>query len=187
MSTSLSTIPQAAEEWRTIPGSEGLYSVSDLGRVRSEPIQTSRLGRQRGRILRCCPGTKGYLQFRLCRLDGRQTTTKVHRVVALAFLGPRPLGAQINHKSGNKLDNSVSNLEYVTCRQNIRHAWRIGLYSRDHMCGERSHRARLTAEDVRHIRSPRANTSLAELARQFGVTKSTVSQVIKRKTWKHVA
>ena len=176
----------APEEWRPIPGSEGLYSVSSLGRVRSEPTRGRRTGRQRGRTLKCSLDSKGYRQFAMSLTGGRRIRMKVHRAVALAFLGPRPPGTQINHKSGDKLDNSVANLEYVTCRQNIRHAWRKGLYTAEHCRGQRNPFAKLSPGQVRDIRSLASGTSLSELARQFGVSKTSISQVINRKTWKHV-
>jgi hypothetical protein len=176
-----------AEEWRPVPGSDGLYSVSSLGRARSEPIAASRSGRQRGRILRCHRDSKGYLQFQICLLGGRSIRMKLHRAVALAFMGPRPAGAQINHKSGDKRDNSVANLEYVTCRENIRHGWKIGLYHGDHARGERNCRARLTSCEVRAIRELGLTAGPTALARRFGVSKSTVWQVLQGKTWKHVA
>ena len=175
------------EQWRPIPGSEGFYSVSDLGRVRSEPIPARHPGRQRGRILKCCLDSKGYPQFAMSLPGGQCIRMKVHRAVALAFLGARPPGAQINHKSGDKLDNSVANLEYVTCRQNIRHGWRTGLYNAGRRRGEKSNSAKLTAEDVRQIRTLSSTMSLPALARQFGVSKANIWQIIKHKTWQHVA
>lgn len=181
-------LPSASpEEWRTIPGSGGLYSVSNLGRVRSERIAVRRVGRQRGRLLACSCDTKGYPQFQMCLLDGRVIRMKLHRAVALAFLGPRPAGAQINHKSENKLDNSVSNLEYVSCRENIRHGWRVGLYRGDHARGELNCRAKLTEGDVRQIRALKPAMSLGKLARRFGLSTSAISQVVQGKTWRHVA
>jgi hypothetical protein len=177
----------AVERWLPIPGSDGLYSVSNLGRVRSEPVQTSRLGRQRGRLLCCNPDSKGYLQFRMSLSGGRRQNMKVHRAVALAFLGPRPAGAQINHKSGNKRHNAVENLEYVTCRQNIRHGWRRGLYTGEHARGERNAVAKLTAHDVRRIRALSATVGLAGLASRFGVTKQNICHIVKGRTWRHVA
>jgi hypothetical protein len=174
------------DEWRPIPGSDGLYSVSSYGRVRSEPIQTSRVGRRRGRVLKCYPNSKGYFQFRMSLRD-RAVTMKVHRAVALAFLGPRPCGAQINHKSGDKRDNSVRNLEYVSGRRNVQHSWEAGLCSVEHRRGERSVIAKLTPDAVREIRRRHENTTLSDLARRFGVTKQCIHQVITGKTWRHVA
>ncbi len=178
---------EVAEEWRPVPGAEGLYSVSSFGRVRSEPVRTSHVGKQRGRILTCYSDRKGYPQFKICLPGSRSKTVKVHRIVALAFLGPRPVGAQINHKSGNKLDNSMGNLEYVTCQENIQHGWRTGLFSADHTRGENSHKAKLTEETVREIRRLRPVCSLSELARRFGVSKQNISQIAKGMTWRHVA
>ncbi|MBA2480460.1 MAG: HNH endonuclease [Planctomycetes bacterium] len=172
------------EEWRPIPGTDGLYCVSTLGRVRSQPLSERSYGR--GGILRPGRDTKGYLQFKICMPNGKHQTIKVHRVVALTFLGSRPDGHQINHISGDKTDNSVANLEYVTCAENIRHANRMGLY-RKRLRGEANRQAKVNAEQVRTMRALHATTSLSALATRFGVTKSNVSQIIRRKTWRHVA
>ena len=169
-----------------IPGSEGYYSVSNLGRIRSEPSATRTTGRQRGRILQCHADTKGYLQFAMC-LPGRRTLRmKVHRAVALAFLGPRPQGAQINHVSGNKTDNRAANLEYVSCRQNVRHSWDLGLRTGQQVSGQRHGQAKLTDDQVRAIRSAQG-LPLRTLALQHGVSQQCISQILKRKTWRHVA
>ena len=176
-----------AEEWRVIPGSESFYSVSNLGRVRSEPTQTSRTGRQRGRLLTCGPDSKGYFQFRMCLPGGRHRTMKVHRAVALAFLGPRPPDAQINHISGDKNDNSVGNLEYISCRRNVRHAWEMGLRRPEQVQGERHGMSKLTAEEVRHIRLVGSDANIHDLSDRFGVTPQCIDQILKHKTWRHVA
>lgn len=178
--------PASDECWRPVPGCEGYYSVSNFGRVRSEPIQTSPVGRQRGRILRCVPDSKGYPFFVAYMPDGRHASFKVHRAVALAFLGPRPPGHQINHKSGDKRDNAVTNLEYVTCAENIRHGWRMGLFDPANRRGENSATAKLTAEQVCQIRILGTTTSLGILSRQFGVTKQAISAILRRKTWQHL-
>ncbi len=178
--------PAVTERWAPLPDSTGYYSVSDEGRVRSEPVQTSSVGRQRGRVLKCSRDSKGYLQFRICLPGGRHRQMKVHRAVALAFLGDRPAGCQINHKSGDKLNNAVGNLEYVSCRENIRHGWKTGLYGADHCRGERNPFAKLTAADVRQIRDLSSTTSLTNLASRFGVKRQTIWQILKGKTWRHV-
>jgi len=180
----LAEAPQ--ETWRCIPGCDGFYSVSNLGRVRSEPIQTSAVGRRRGRILKCCPDTKGYLLFGVCLPGRKRRTMKVHHAVALAFLGPRLEGYQVNHKSGDKLDNSVANLEYVTCRENIRHCWRMGLHGTEHCRGAANRQAKLTEEDVRVIRRLYPDLSIGRLAALYGVTKTNISFIVRRKTWRHV-
>lgn len=165
-----------AEGWREVPGTEGRYSVSSLGRVRSDW--------QGGGILAVHAGRKGYLQVRLSLRCGRPTF-RVHRLVAAAFIGPRPVGMQVDHKDGNKINNRPENLEYVTCRENIRRCWKAGLHGVEHCRGEANNKAKLTEEDVRTIRAIYPARSLAELARTYGVTVANVSSVVRRKTWKH--
>jgi len=176
----------ATEEWRVVPGSDGYYSVSNHGRVRSEPVNSGKVGRQRGRVLKSHRDTKGYLQFSLCLPGGCQRTMKVHRAVALAFLGPRPHKAQINHISGDKDDNSVTNLEYVSCRRNVRHAWELGLRTAEQVQGEKHGRSKLTADQVREIRTVGGRVTLSQLAGRFGVTPQCIDSVLKHKTWRHV-
>jgi len=178
---------EADEEWRSIPGSEGYYSVSNFGRVRSEPIQTSAVGRRRGRVLRCYRDTKGYLMFGLCVPGTKRVPMKVHRAVALAFLGPRPEGCQINHVSGDKNDNTPGNLEYISCRRNIRHAWALGLRRPEQLRGENHGKAKLTEVQVREIRGANGQVTAKEWARRFGVTPQCISCVQKFLTWRHVA
>lgn len=175
------------EEWRVIPGSDGLYCASNLGRIRSEPTAMQHAGRQRGRILTCCRDTKGYPQFQMYMLDGRKIRMKVHRAVAITFLGQRPASAQINHISGDKSDNRVTNLEYVSCRENIRHGWAMGLFRAEHCRGEANCGAKLTTQDVKQIRALHPGLTLSQLAGLFGVTKENISQIVRRRTWKHVA
>jgi len=159
---------------------EGLYTVSTEGRVCSH-------FNGRDRFLACSPDSKGYLQFAMSLSGGRRVRMKVHQAVALTFLGPRPPGAQINHISGDKRNNSVTNLEYVSCRQNIRHAWKMGLRRPEQVQGERHGRSKLTDEKVRHIRLVGSKATIHDLANRFGVTPQCIDQVLKHKTWRHVA
>lgn len=108
----------AEERWLPAVGFEGRYEVSSLGRVkrvfRGERIKSPSIDSW-GYLVVCLSGPNG------------QVTRYVHTMVALAFLGPRPPGKEINHKSGVKTDASVDNLEYVTPEENRRHAWETGL------------------------------------------------------------
>jgi hypothetical protein len=174
------------ESWRPIPGAEGYYSVSDLGRIRSEPVPERTLGRQRGRILTPSCDSNGYPSFKIIIPGRRPKNLKVHRAVASAFLGSPPSGMQVNHKNGDKTDNRSTNLEYVTCRENIHHCWRTGLHGTDHCQGEANCQAKLTTEDVKVIRQLYPSVSLGKLATQYGVTKSNISCIVRRRTWKHV-
>lgn len=90
------------------------YSVSDDGRVKNN---------KSGKVLTPHPDSNGYLSVSLCR-DGKHFTRRVHRLVAEAFI-PNPLNLHdINHKDGNKNNNSSSNLEYCTRSYNMLHSYR---------------------------------------------------------------
>jgi hypothetical protein len=175
------------EEWRPIPDCDGCYSVSSMGRVRSEPSARRTTGRQRGRVLKLYSDRKGYRKFGVCVPGKPRRSISVHRAVASAFLGAADPGEQVNHKNGDKTDNRPENLEYVTCRENIRHCWANGLHGTDHCRGEANNLAKLTGDDVRTIRRLHGELSARRLAAMFGVSVQNIAHIIRRKTWKHVA
>ena len=99
------------------------YQVSSDGDVRAHP--DARIGGMvPGRVLFQSKDDRGYPQVQLW-MDSAALTVKVHRMVAEAFLGSREAGMTINHIDGDKTNNFVGNLEYVTNRENIRHAHRV--------------------------------------------------------------
>lgn len=123
------------EEWRPIEGYEGYYEVSSFGRVKSLSRTIYTIWKngepgtyfQKGRILvakECAKNKKGwqtYLQVCLS-VDGVQKYKLIHRLVAEAFL-EHPVGKDyVNHKDGNKHNNCVDNLEWVTQKENIEHS-----------------------------------------------------------------
>ena len=119
----------------------------------------------------------------LCR-DGISETRTIHRIVAAAFLGPRPPGHDINHRDGDKTRNCVSNLEYVLPAENMTHASQHGLLAR----GEQHWGRKLSPPQVQAIRSEvAAGASQASVARRHGVSPMTVSRIVRGLRWKHVA
>lgn len=108
------------EQWRDVLGYEGLYKVSDLGRV-----MRSFHGRKLvNRVRRLATDKDGYLRVDLSR-GGAKKLRGVHHLVAEAFLCARPDGLEINHKDGDKTNNKVDNLEWVTSSANQLHRSRV--------------------------------------------------------------
>ena len=111
------------EVWKDITGYEGYYQVSNLGSVRS--VDRMVKGKKeslrfvKGRILQ--PNlSEGYLMVGLCK-SGRQSTIRVHRLAAEAFI-PNPENKRtVNHIDENKLNNTITNLEWTTDRENCNH------------------------------------------------------------------
>ena len=108
------------EEWRDIAGYEGIYQVSNFGRVK-RATATRRFNDEH--ILQAHDDHHGYDQVRLCK-DGKQITAKVSRLVATAFL-PNPDNLpEVNHKDEDKTNNCVTNLEWCTHIYNSRYGTR---------------------------------------------------------------
>lgn len=111
------------EVWKDIPGYEGRYQVSDMGRVRS----LSYLGTKNIRVLKPKPYRGGYLCVALCK-NGKAWYAKIHRLVYHTFIGidkPYVRGSRgtecwvINHKDGDRTNNRLSNLELITQAENV--------------------------------------------------------------------
>lgn len=113
------------EQWKPVEINNGVFStryeVSSLGRVRANPASKIK-GSKPGRILFIGTDNSGYKQVSLHHGAKRKTTIKLHRLVAEAFLGERPVGFTVNHINGNKADNCSSNLEWLSNKDNCRHA-----------------------------------------------------------------
>lgn len=107
------------EEWRDVVGYEGLYQVSDQGRVKS----LKRKGRKSERILKPAVTHDGYLRVNLYS-GCKPKTLKVHRLVCQAFHKNPNNNPEVNHINENKTDNRACNLEWCTCKQNINHGSR---------------------------------------------------------------
>lgn len=168
------------EQWKPVVGYEGLYEVSDHGRVR-RPLNygKSRGGPVAGRILAIRMDKYGYPYLTLANA-GAQKTCLVHHLVMAAFLGPRPEGLQANHIDGRKENNTPQNLEYVTHAENMRHSARLGLTS----SGEKHPSAKLSEVSVRIIRLLKGKLSQVKIGELFGVSHNTIGHIHNGKTWK---
>ncbi len=173
------------EAWKPVVGYEGRYSVSNYGRIRSE-ARTMRHSRNPRsfvsideKILILTPNSKGYLSFTACR-NGKSRTLKVHTCVLEAFTGPCPSGLQARHLDGVKTRNVVSNLKWGTHHENHQDRVRHGTIA----SGEKQGLAKLDAGMVLQIRNSKESNS--ELAKRFGVHRSTVRLARSGRTWRHV-
>ena len=122
------------EVWKDIAGFEGKYKVSSYGRVKScdrmELHETYGTWHIRERLLKQSktgPGKKKYLVVQLHMGKGEMCPGRVHRLVAEAFIDNPYNLPQVNHIDGDTQNNTVSNLEWVTGKENVEHAWRTGL------------------------------------------------------------
>jgi hypothetical protein len=170
-----------------VAGYEG-YEVSDRGRVRSVDRVVAVGSGSRfasGRLLSIGTNNSGYCNVGMGgKRAGRPIRVLVHKLVAEAFIGPRPSGMDINHIDGQKHNNCPENLEYVTHRCNQQYAaarFRAGV-------GPRMGTAIVSEESVRRIRTLRSEgKTLATIATEFGICVANVCLICKRKTWAHVA
>lgn len=122
------------EIWRDIPDYEGIYQASNLGRIRTSPNKTTFTDHHGARHwkVRILKGRGDYKQTgRRVSLwkNGKSKDWLVARLVAITFLGkPTKEANTVNHKNGNRLDNRVENLEWLSLGDNIRHAFNTGLH-----------------------------------------------------------
>ena len=159
------------EIWRDIPGYEGKYQVSSLGRVKSFV--------NKGLILKAADKGQGYMKVSL----GYGHQYYVHRLVAMAFLPNQENRPQVNHKNCNPSDNRLVNLEWVTRKENLGHASRNGRLR----VGKKHHYGKLTPGQVRKIRAyAQQGVSNLALGRQFKVTATTIANIKAGKVYKHV-
>ncbi len=162
-------------EWRVCPLND-LYEVSSDGRVRR--VET-------GRELCIFVGSDGYPQVGMSR-DNVAMTRRLHRLVALAFLGPRPEGYHAAHRNGDATDNRLENIEYITAKENSRDIDRHGRRPRGEACSW----AKLTTAQVLEARAryrPRhPQHGIAALAREFGMSRSVMRLAVQNETWTHV-
>ena len=174
------------ETWLPVPDYEVIYEASDQGRIR-------RIGRARGakvgRILKATIIPRGYTVVALSKNNIRNHQL-VHRIIAWTFLGPCPAGHEVNHRNGISGDNRLVNLEYVTHRENQRHAYfDLGSIPKiPTKIGENHKSAKLTEAQVLEIRRLVAEGELSKISigKMFNVTDVNIGCIAHRKTWKHI-
>ena len=165
--------------WKDIKGYEGLYQISNSGEVKS----LSRAVKNRystrtvkEKILVKCIDKMGYYKVNLSKND-KKKTYKIHKLVADHFLNEK--NECVNHKDGNKLNNSVDNLEYTTYSYNNIHANSLGLVK--HRKGEHSLLCKKSDKEVNEIKMlySTGKYTTKDLAKIFNVSYGWVGKVIR--------
>lgn len=169
------------EVWKAIDGYEGLYQVSNLGRVRSlDRIKNNHF--YKGKVLKELKDRDGYSIVNLygCKIS---KTHKVHRLVALAFVANPKNLHQVNHIDENKGNNAASNLEWCTPWYNLTYGSRRGS-----MVGIRNIKAKLTESDVQEIRRTYKKGDLtfgqSALGKKYGISHTQIGNIVRGESWK---
>ena len=158
------------EIWKDVEGFEGLYQVSNMGRIKSLDHYASNGIKDilyKGRIIQQSLHN-GYRIAHLCK-NNKVKTVNVHRIVALAFV-PNPLNEpQVNHKDGNKANNDASNLEWCSQRENVIHGIKTGLRN-----------LKISRDKYQYIYEEHLKGKTYRiLAEEFNVGKTRIGQIVR--------
>jgi hypothetical protein len=171
-----------AEVWKPVKGFEGMYEVSDQGRVRSLERTIVRANgvpmRVAGGILSCSVSNDRSRGYPAVNLLGRSRL--VHHLVLEAFVGPRPSGYEGCHGNGIRTDNRLANLRWDTMSGNQMDRVLHGTSNRGERCGK----AKLTESQVVEIL--RSTERGCEIAKRFGISQQRVYNIRTRRDWAHV-
>ena len=171
------------EKWKTIPMFDGAYEASNYGRVRSKD-RFSYYYRDgvyirsyfKKRILRCVKTHKGYL--RVSFSHGKEHKAFwVHRIIALTWLGKSNL--EIDHLDGNKLNNRISNLEYVTRSENMRRGVENGLIKYKEIGAKKRILNQEQVNEIRKLYSP-YKVTFKDLAQKFNCSRTAIRDAVLR-------
>ena len=143
------------------------YEITKEGKI---------INKHNNHILKPQPNGKGYLRV----IIGHKRYF-VHRLVAEKYLENKDNKPQVNHIDGNKQNNCVDNLEFVTNQENRNHAIKNGLQ----VVGEKCPYSKLKEKDVIYILK-NLNKKNSELSKMFNVSESTINDIRKNRTWKHL-
>lgn len=158
----------------TIPGFTN-YSITECGEISNK---------KRNRLLVAKIGNAGYFRLGLVSDEGIRVFMSVHRLVARVFLNNFSEALQVNHKDGNKLNNHCSNLEMVTCKENIDHASRLGL--RKTCVGKNNGMSKLLDLEVIEIFELRDLMYQKDIAKLYNISRANVGRIHNKQLWGHI-
>jgi hypothetical protein len=174
------------EIWKSVVGYEGYYEVSNLGRVKrnAKKIYSEERICWVHKKERIVDQTIRTYKFVHLIVHGRKTKLiRTHRLVALAFIPNPENKPEVNHIDGNKLNNNLENLEWVTRSENAIHAYSNGLIPK----GENSHKTKITNEQALDIfKRAHIGEKHRTIANDYNISKSVVTDIKRQKSWKHI-
>lgn len=170
-------IKSMEEIWKPVVGYEGLYEVSNEGRVKS--IRKSKDKNRNITIQEKI--VKPWGLYKQVYLPVRNKDY-VHRLVAKAFIPNPENKPYVNHIDNNPGNNKVGNLEWCTQKENVAHSSK---QYRNHF-GEKNGMRKLTNKNVEYIRNNSGKIKRKILSKMFKITLSNLSSIINRKSWKHI-
>jgi len=172
------------EIFKDIKGYEGLYQVSNLGRVKSLPkeVVIYNGGSYKTKVKFLKPklcNHYGYLTF---NLNGK--FKKQHRLVAEAFIPNPENKPQVNHIDSDKTNNTIDNLEWVTASENTIHAYKNKLIKNNPYKGIDNNGSKFTKEDIITIRN--SNDTQRAIGKKYGVSHVVIGRIINNKSYKNI-
>ena len=177
------------EQWKAIKGNREIYEVSNFGNVRTKDREGARGRNIKGHVLAQHDNSNGYPRCDM-NFDGKRKSYLVHRLVAKSFIPNPENKPDVNHKNGNKHDNSVENLEWCTKSENEKHAWKTGLKHDIATKGELHGMHKLSKKDVEYIRKHHIRNGgimkTGELARIFDVNPQTITEIVSERIWRSI-
>lgn len=174
------------EVWKPVQGYEGLYEISNLGRLKSpQKVVNGKEGRLhtlKERMLNPRVNQTGYYHTALYK-NGKPKWYTVHRMVALSWIDNPENKPHINHKDSNRLNNRVDNLEWCTHGENMKHGF---LYGNKTQKGEKNNAAKITREIAEAVRALYAEGNLTQwqVGERFGLARCHVKDITTHKIWK---
>lgn len=177
------------EIFKDIKNFEGLYKISNYGRVKSLPKKISykdgRVYYYPERFLKAGRDGGGYFHVILVK-QKRKFLFKIHRLVVIHFLEKINNKLYVNHKDGVKTNNHVSNLEWCTPSENNKHAYQLGLKKNINHKGERNPAHKLNKNQVQEIKNflnLQPKISQQKIAKLYKVSQTTISFIKLNKSW----
>lgn len=167
-----------------IKGFEGFYSLDEKGNIFSHPRNGTK---KNGQFVKCHVDIKGYYYIYLA-VHGKRYPKRLHRLLGEHFIPNSNNEYCINHKDGNKLNNSLDNLEWCSLAYNTQHEFRTGLAKPICLRGKDNPNTILTPTKVRAIRKliKYEGISLRAIGRKYGVSVNTIINIKNKITWNHI-